>query len=131
MNNKKGFTIVELLAVITIVAIVTLVAVPAVGGISKGIKSAMCKSKIKDAAIAAVEISNENTLLEKDGSPYVKIIDLIQEGYLVSDEKGKEVYKNPVDDSSLLEKEIYFEYNENTKKYYVSNMDDLYNLCAN
>ncbi len=38
MRNKKGFTLVELLAVITIVALISLIAVPNIVGLSDGIR---------------------------------------------------------------------------------------------
>ena len=39
MNNKKGFTLVELLAVIVILGVLTAIAVPSVLEISKKIKN--------------------------------------------------------------------------------------------
>ena len=46
MNNHKGFTMVELLAVITILAIIMVILIPAVTNISKNTKESILNSKI-------------------------------------------------------------------------------------
>ena len=60
--NKKGFTLVELLAVIAILAILATVATPIVLTVQKSIKNKMYAAKvkmIKESAILCVEKTND------------------------------------------------------------------------
>lgn len=56
--NKRGFTLVELLAVIVLIAIITAIAVPSVGAVNKLIKKNMLDKKaelIEEAALLLAE----------------------------------------------------------------------------
>ena len=44
LNNEKGLTLVELLAVIVILGIIAAIAVPSIGGIIRGLARTGCKS---------------------------------------------------------------------------------------
>ena len=54
MKNKKGFTLVELLAVVAILAMLAIVATPAVMTVSRKIKENMYKAKAKAIVAAAI-----------------------------------------------------------------------------
>lgn len=84
LKNSKGFTLVELLAVIVILGIIAGIAVPSIGGIIDNSK--------KDAHIAngLQVISSARLLLASDSSyqpsegnfTYITIDDLVENGYL-------------------------------------------------
>ena len=61
MENKRGFTLVELLTVIMILGILMAVAVPSIMGISKKLKNRGLDSKIDAITQAAVVYAQENS----------------------------------------------------------------------
>lgn len=58
--NKKGFTLVELLAVIIILSIIVIIAIPSIMGISKSIKENMYNKKIAIIEEAAILYGQDN-----------------------------------------------------------------------
>lgn len=60
MNDKKGFTIVELLAVILIIGILMVIAVPSIMGANEKIKDRSLNSKIDSIQEAAVVYAQNN-----------------------------------------------------------------------
>lgn len=70
IHNRKGFTLIELVVVITILGILALIAVPRLGGFT---------SDAKDSAALATErtIKSAITMLEaKEGKDYATIADV-------------------------------------------------------
>lgn len=60
MKNHKGFTMVELLAVITILAIIMVILIPAVTNISKNTKESILNSKISTIETSASKYGEDN-----------------------------------------------------------------------
>ena len=60
--NKKGFTLVELLAVIVILAVLIGIAVPVYITVSKNIRENTYNSKKEQIALAAIKYANENNV---------------------------------------------------------------------
>ena len=81
MNNKKGFTLVELLAVIVVLAIIIAIAVPTYSRIQKRIERSQYENKIELLKVAAAKYS-EDTHIE-----YFFVEDLINYGYIDADKK--------------------------------------------
>ncbi len=101
-QNKKGFTLVELLAVIAIMAILVMVAVPSYLAISKKIKSNMRDSKIATVETAAELWAQDN----KNGcNTNLSIKTLISEGYLKADNNDGDI-NDPVDNTSWKDKSV-------------------------
>lgn len=98
MKNKKGFTLVELLAVVALLAVLATVVTPAITAISKKSKQKMYDSKIKVIESAAVMCAEKNN----DREACDTVGDLCEKGYL-SIESGSTCQKNPVNDSELKE----------------------------
>lgn len=109
--NKKGFTLVEILAVIVLLAVITLIAVPSTIGISNSIKKGMLETKI-DLILEEAKIYGQDHLSEitNSGKKYdsfncetITFQNLLDEGYLSSDddisENGKII--NPIDNSDM------------------------------
>lgn len=89
--NRKGFTLVELLAVIVLMAILLTVAVPAITKVGKSLKTESFCSKIQIIEAAASEYANdyftgkENSGSNKVGLDNISLMDLVNMGYLKSD----------------------------------------------
>lgn len=106
MNNKKGFTLVELLAVIVILGVLTAIAVPSVLGISKKIKTDMYESKKKTVEVA-LELwadDNKSSCIKNIDSLTVK--NLIEDNYLKADDKNNSSFTNPTNGDNLYEKNV-------------------------
>lgn len=103
MNNKKGFTLVELLAVIVILGVLTAIAVPSVLGISKKIKTDMYESKKKTVEVALelwADDNKSNCIKEIDN---LIIKNLIDGNYLKADDKNNSSFTNPSNGENLYE----------------------------
>lgn len=94
MKKKRGFTIVELLAVIAIIAVITLIAVPIYNGVANQINIKTLESK-KQNAVAAAESYSTNT-----GAMAVSVGILIKEGKIEPDNNAGQ-YLNPVNKEDL------------------------------
>lgn len=101
MNNEKGFTLVELLAVIVILGVLTAIAVPSVLGISKKIKTDMYESKKKTVEVALelwADDNKSNCIKEIDN---LIIKNLIDGNYLKADDKNNSSFTNPSNGENL------------------------------
>lgn len=86
MNDKKnkGFTLVELLAVIAIIGILSVVAISAYGNVAKNSKQKAYESKVKQIESAAYKWAKENNVSNKIS---VSVNKLVVEGYLTADDQ--------------------------------------------
>lgn len=104
MNNEKGFTLVELLAVIVILGVLTAIAVPSVLGISKKIKTDMYESKIKTIEVAAELWADDHK------SDCLSQINTLQVGQLIPDylkaDDNSGNFNSPTDGTSLKGKSL-------------------------
>lgn len=89
--NRKGFTLVELLATIVLMTVLITVAVPAITKVGKSLKTESFCSKIQIIEAAASEYANdyftgkENSGSNKVGLDNISLMDLVNMGYLKSD----------------------------------------------
>ena len=86
--NKKGFTLVELLAVLVIIGIITGIATGSFSKIIDGIHEKMLDTKIKTIEEAAI-IYGQDNLNNIDNISPVTVQTLIDKNYLSSKEKCK------------------------------------------
>ena len=95
--NKKGFTLVELLAVIVILGMILTIGLVSIKNVSRGAKEAQRKNLI---AYLQVEAEKYH---EKTGVTKVYVYDLINVGLVSADldDHGNKVILNPVDNTSL------------------------------
>lgn len=94
MKNKKGFTLIELMAVITVMGIVALIAVPIYNNTSKKVKE-----KQYENVVTAIEVASEK-YAEKTAKIRFSVQELIDRGeYEADNEKGEVL--SPIDKKVL------------------------------
>lgn len=137
MKNNKGFTLVELLAVIVILAILITIAVPSTISISNRLKKNMYCSKIDSIEVEAKlygedrkDSFTENLVMTDGTYPSRKLTvkDLIEAGYLKKDNNTEPYILDPRDNSSMdsLELNVYVKYN----RVYVKFNDTVKTTCG-
>ena len=112
--KQRGFTLVELIAVVAILGLIALVVYPAVGSVIRNAREETYKDQVDVIIKAAKEWSVKNaTKLSDDGSIYsLPVETLTTEGYITNDE-----VKDPRDSSKNLEGVVEIKYNSDTKSY--------------
>lgn len=86
--NKKGFTLVELLAIIILLAIMVLIATPAITKTIRDGRDDANKSNYDVVLNAAYDYVLKNNLtISKDEETVIKVQDLINAGFVKSDTK--------------------------------------------
>lgn len=106
MKNNKGFTLVELMAVIVVLALIITIAVPSAISISHKIKLKMYATKV-DMIIDSAKLygqdnpsslkSNENACSSSD----LTVQTLIDTGYIKKDDIDNGKVLNPIDNSPM------------------------------
>lgn len=106
MSRKNGFTLVEIIVVITILGILFGLGIPSYRFIIGSVKERQYENKISYALAKAVSWANDT------GRDVTNIAHLIEEGYMEPDDESG-AYDNPVDDTSMLCYTIRVDYNNN------------------
>lgn len=95
--KKKGFTLVELLAVIMILGVIMVIAVPSYMSVTKFINKNIFESKVASIKTQATKYALEH------GHYAFNVKDLIDDGYLSSDNETGEYYDNYNDRSMVCD----------------------------
>ena len=102
MKNNKGFTLVELLAVIVLIAVLSIVAVSTYRGINESSKQKTLDAKIEQITSAAEKWARENNITTKTT---LSVNTLVVEGYITADSAGTDglaMLKNPVTAENMI-----------------------------
>ena len=133
MKNNKGFTLVELLAVIVILALLVTIAVPSTIAISNKLKENMFCKKIESIEIAAKLYGEDRKdsfteSYETYPSRTISVSDLIASGDLKKDNSTSPFVLDPRDNSSMdeIQLTVYEKYN----RIYVSFSDSIKTTCS-
>lgn len=86
MKNKKGFTLVELMAVIVVLAILIAIAVPTYDKIKRSIDRKNYENKVSLIKVAAAKFAEDTNIT----ATFVK--ELIEQGYLQADDDEGHIY---------------------------------------
>lgn len=118
--NKKGFTLVELLAVIVILAIIITIAVPSTIAVSNKIKKKMYNTKVDMIMDAAKMYGQDNSSKvnsdEDSCNTLVKVSDLLPGGYVKKDDVDNGKVLSPIDNSSMNDLQLCL-YKKNNRIY--------------
>lgn len=138
---NKGFTLVELIAVITILAILAVITMPAYQTISTNIKTRNYESKkstISSETLAYVEKYMKDKIYDGTGSSknYCFTVNfLIQNGIVISDDEEKEYIKNELTDETYSGDKkyilVYYDYlgSLKLKSEIINNSGDFSKTC--
>ena len=149
MKNKKGFTLVELLAVIVLISLIMVLVVPHVQKVAYQSKVKLCKSKISLAEDALNLWSRDNNkCFTKEGgcnmlsyctsdpegneSTFtVKSEDLAKNNLVNYDKKIEDIDTliNPIDNSSLNNLEFKVTYNSYSKAINSTTSQNIDEIC--
>lgn len=123
--NKKGFTLVELLAVLVLISLLMGLAIPGINRISNNMKKNSYNQKIKLIESAAELWGQDNKTrlqttkcnIDNNEVPCykIKIEELLSENYIDSDNNSGK-YANPKNDKDMKEC-IVFVYKQNKRVY--------------
>lgn len=129
MRNKKGFTLVEVLAVITILGVIALIAVPVYIVINNNMKNKLYETKVGSIETAAelYAADNKDDLFTTGDTEIITVGKLLNEKYLENEPEceekhgtGKDIC-NPKDNTSM--KDIQIEI-EKANRNYTANIVD-------
>ena len=102
MKNNKGFTLVELLAVVVLIGVLSVVAVSTYRGVNESAKKKSLEAKIEQINSAAEKWGRENNITYKTT---ISVNALVVEGYLTADEvkpDGLATIKNPLTGENMI-----------------------------
>lgn len=101
--KKKGFTLVELLAVIILLGLLTFVVIPSVIGFIKEAKEKSYQQQLSNLKESAIRYVSDHTdiidEIEKNGKYNISVNDLITNGYVRKTKDGK-IY-NPINKEEI------------------------------
>lgn len=131
MKNKKGFTLVELLAVIVVLSLVMIIAIPAITKNTSSAKKAILKTKVNlivDESVIWGEdnlnyflTSNKGPLKSCTGEDIITcektFNDLAEAGYIKYDNEEEKIITDPTKKKNSLNDEvILLTYNKSSRK---------------
>lgn len=136
--NRKGFTLVELIAVITIMSLIAIITTPAYDSISKSIKTRNYESKkntIKAHTLNYVEKYLKNEAYDGTTSKILcfSVNYLIKNGIISSDNEKEEYIENNVTGEKYLNDKIFVKIQYNIDKLklvgYTLGDNDMPTIC--
>ncbi len=119
MKEKRGFTLVELLAVLVLLAVIGLITVPTVNKLIKNAKSNARAAQIQLIEKAARSWASENTdLISESSTYYLEVQTLLDDNYL-----QEESLVDPEDSTKSLDQcvRIFYDNGYNAYQYTYSN----------
>lgn len=123
-DKEKGFTLVELIAVVAILGLIAIIVYPAIGSVIRNSRESAYNDQVNVIIKAAQNWSVDNaTTLPDDGSVYRLPVDTLLDGGYISDDE----VKDPRDSSKNLNGNVEIQYDSSIKQFtynYVDNTAD-------
>ncbi len=125
--NKKGFTMVELLASLAIMLLLAIVVIPNINAMRQKTLKQTYDSRVKQVQVAAKEWAGDNLVsvpsnVSRDYSTQrycdndcvcISINELIRGGYLAGDKNEKKTLTNPITNEEMNDKLVCVRYDTN------------------
>lgn len=113
---KKGFTLVELMAVLIVLAVISMIALPAIMSSLEESRQKSYDSQVERIIVAAKKWAiDNNDLLPEEGTYKVSITTLISGQYIGNVENGK--LKNPKSSGEFMDGCVNITYSEGYNQY--------------
>lgn len=110
---NKGFTLVELLAVVVILGVIGLITIPTVDKVIENSKERARTAQIEELKKAAKSWSAENLdMISEDRAAYVSVATLLEKGYIDAEE-----VKDPTTKSEIFTGCIEIKYSKDVSNY--------------
>ena len=121
MKDKKAFTLVELIAVVSILGLLALVVYPSIASVIKNAKEGAYKDQVIVIEKAAKSWSVDNAdKIKDDGEVYnLGVNDLLNGGYISND-----TIKDPRNSSKTLSGHVEIKYDSNYKQFIYKYVDN-------
>ena len=121
MKDKKAFTLVELIAVVSILGLLALVVYPSIASVIKNAKEGAYKDQVIVIENAAKSWSVDNAdKIKDDGEVYnLEVNDLLNGGYISND-----TIKDPRNSSKTLSGHVEIKYDSNYKQFIYKYVDN-------
>ena len=142
--KNKGFTLVELLAVLILISLILVIVVPSVQSISAKSKMKLCNTKVEliEKAMDIWASNNQNCITKSDNGcglltckegnndiTCTTTIELLAENNIINyDEDDKNVL-NPIDNSYINDETLTLKYNKTTHDF-SSKIEAIKNICS-
>lgn len=126
MENKKGFTLTELIGVIVLLGIIALISIPILNKTIKNSKEKAYNAQVEEIVSSAKKwgVTNDEKLPKVDGvSIRVKIPELIAAGILEDDK-----ILDPRNDKEMTSSCVRISYHESTNEYKYT-FEDICNIA--
>lgn len=113
-RNKRGFTLVELIAVVAILGLIALIVYPAIGSVIRNSRESAYNDQVAVIESAAKNWSIDNaSTLPDNGTVYrLSVNTLLEEGYISNDE-----VKDPRNSSKNLTGNVEIKYDSSIKQF--------------
>lgn len=151
MKNRKGFTLVEILAVIVLISLMLIIVVPSVQQIAYKSKVKLCNTKVEliENAVSLWAENNQKCFIKDDGCSILQnctrdinsetticktTIESLAKNNIINYDKEinyKEYVINPINNGNMNESTLSIEYNNQNKLVLVTiDEDDEHIICS-
>ncbi len=117
---KKGFTLVEMLIVVSLVAVLAVLVGASVVKIKKDATEKLYQNKVSYIESAAISWGEDNINLLSDACNNVLVRTLISKNYINGEDEEKTIITNPLNGNSMNDMQVCVKYEKVNEKYKIT-----------